>query len=69
MNPPDGLQPPVIRNVKSVGKVIFRKFAINKIKYSRVGKYPKSGLFYRLVRHWLPEYQPVITFDNNIGSR
>jgi hypothetical protein len=33
MNPPDGLQLPVIRNVKSLGKVIFRKFAINEMKY------------------------------------
>jgi hypothetical protein len=38
------------RSVESVGKVIFRKFAINKIKYLRVGKLPKSGFFYRLVR-------------------
>jgi hypothetical protein len=30
--PADGLQPPLTSIVESVGKVIFTKFAVNKIK-------------------------------------
>jgi hypothetical protein len=39
----------VSANVEVVEKVIFYKFAVNRIKYLRVGKWPKSGFFYRLV--------------------
>ena len=35
--------------VKSVGKVIFRKFAINETKHLRIGRLPKLGFFYSLV--------------------
>ena len=38
------------RGVESVGKVIFRKFAVNKIDYLRIEKSPSLGFFYRLVR-------------------
>jgi hypothetical protein len=37
-NPADRLQRRLIFNVESVGKDIFRKIAINKIKYLRAGK-------------------------------
>jgi hypothetical protein len=36
--PADGLQPPLISGVEFVEKVIFHKFAVNKIKYLRIGK-------------------------------
>ncbi len=45
-----GYAEPVSGTVESVGKAAFRKMAVNKLKYLRVGKWPNPGFSYRVVR-------------------
>jgi hypothetical protein len=51
---PRRLRSPLSHTVESVGKAVFRKMVVNRIKYLRVGKWSIPGFSYRLVRAQIP---------------